>query len=135
MWTGSKMLLNAVLNSETALQFRDTIFKILRVWQYRISSILSRSVQNIRLIECYLVPSSETQGQLVGVGKRLKFRNHLKSLPVIGHKNIFCAQSESSSFRVTFVTSYSSVFTVKLLAHLFYLLARAGEFPLIEKCH
>ena len=34
-----------------------------------------------------------------------QFRNHLKSLPVIGHKNIFCAQSESSSFRVTFVTS------------------------------
>ena len=26
-----------------------------------------------------------------------QFRNHLKSLPVIGHKNIFCAQSESSS--------------------------------------
>ena len=60
-------------------------------------------------------PSSETQGQLVGAGKspngrgkksgeeksRTKigapgillltdqFRNHLKSLPVIGHKNIF----------------------------------------------
>ena len=59
--------------------------------------------------------SSETQGQLVGAGKRLngrgkklgeeksrkkvgapgillltdQFRNHLKSLPVIGHKNIF----------------------------------------------
>ena len=70
-------------------------------------------------------PSSETQGQLVEAGKRLngrgkklgeeksrtkvgapgilllidQFRNHLKSLPVIGHKNIFCAQSESSSFR------------------------------------
>ena len=29
----------------------------------------------------------------------------LKSLPVIGHKNI----SESSSFRVTFVISYSKV--------------------------
>lgn len=108
-------------------------------------------------------PSSETQGQLVGAGKRLngrgkklgeeksrtkvgapgilllidQFRNHLKSLPVIGHKNIFCAQSESSSFRVTFVTSYSKVFTAKLFARLFaiYLLARAGEFPSIEKCH
>ena len=60
--------------------------------------------------------SSETQGQLAGAGKRLngrgkksgeeksktkvgasgillltdQFRNHLKSLPVIGHKNIFC---------------------------------------------
>ena len=79
--------------------------------------------------------SSETQGQLVGAGERLngrgkksgeeksrtkvgapgillltdQFRNHLKSLPVIGHKNIFCAQSESSSFRVTFVTSYSKL--------------------------
>ena len=90
--------------------------------------------------------SSETQGQLVEAGKRLngrgkklgeeksltkvgapgilllidQFRNHLKSLPVIGHKNIFCAQSESSSFRVTFVTSYSKVFTAKLFArHLF----------------
>ena len=66
-----------------------------------------------------------------------QFGNHLKSLPVIGHKNIFCAQSESSSFRVTFVTSYSKVFTAKLFARLFaiYLLARAGEFPSIEKCH
>ena len=106
-----------------------------------------------------------------------QFRNHLKSLPVIGHKNIFCAQSESSSFRVTFVTSYSKVFTAKLFARLgpvvrslvsanrwlrgiktyrfpwdltlvsanhassnpgqfaIYLLARAGEFPSIEKCH
>ena len=42
---------------------------------------------------------------------RPQFRNHLKSLPVIGHKKYFCAQSESSSFRVTFVTSYSSVFS------------------------
>ena len=110
-----------------------------------------------------VISSSETQGQLVGAGKRLngrgkklgeeksrkkvgapgillltdQFRNHLKSLPVIGHKNIFCAQSESSSFRVTFVTSYSKVFTAKLFARLFaiYLLARAGEFPSIEKCH
>ena len=110
-----------------------------------------------------LFPSSETQGQLVGAGKRLngrgkklgeeksrkkvgapgillltdQFRNHLKSLPVIGHKNIFCAQSEASSFRVTFVTSYSKVFTAKLFARLFaiYLLARSGEFPSIEKCH
>ena len=68
-----------------------------------------------------------------------QFRNHLKSLTVISikHKNIFCAQSESSSFRVTFVTSYSNVFTAKLFARLFaiYLLARAGEFPSIEKCH
>ena len=92
-----------------------------------------------------VLTSSETQGQLVGAGKRLngrgkkkkeeksrkkvgapgillltdQFRNHLKSLPVIGHKNIFCAQSESSSFRVTFVTSYSKVFTAKLFARLF----------------
>ena len=44
-----------------------------------------------------------------------QFRNHLKSLPVIGHKNIFCAESESSSVRVTFVTSYSKVFTAKHL--------------------
>ena len=49
----------------------------------------------------------------------------------------FCAQSESSSFRVTFVTSYSKVFSAKLFDRLFaiYLLARAGEFPSIEKCH
>ena len=66
-----------------------------------------------------------------------QFRNHLKSLPVIGHKNIFCAQSESSSVRVTFVTSYSKAFTAKHFARLFaiYLLARTGEFPSIEKCH
>ena len=52
----------------------------------------------------------------------------------IGHKNIL---PESSSFRVTFVNSYSKVFTAKLFARLFaiYLLARAGEFPSIEKCH
>ena len=57
-----------------------------------------------------------------------------KSLPVIGHKNIFCAQSESSSFLVTFMTSYSKVFTAKLFDRLFaiYLLARAEEFPSIE---
>ena len=48
-----------MLNSATARQFRDTIFKILRVRQYRISSILSRPVQNIRLIECYLVPGHQ----------------------------------------------------------------------------
>ena len=85
--------------------------------------------------------SSETQGQLVGAGERLngrgkksgeeksrtkvgapgillltdQFRNHLKSLPVIGHKNIFCVQSESSSFRVTFVTSYSKLFSANFL--------------------
>ena len=66
-----------------------------------------------------------------------QFRNHLKSLPVIGHKNIFCAQSESSSFRVTFGTFYSKVFTAKLFARLFaiYLLAPAGKFPSIEKGH
>ena len=66
-----------------------------------------------------------------------QFRNHLKSLPVIGHKKYFCAQSESSSFSVPFVTSYSKVFTAKLFDRLFaiYLLARAGEFPSIEKCH
>ena len=66
-----------------------------------------------------------------------QFRNHLKSLPVIGHKKYFCAQSESRSFRVPFVTSYSKVFTAKLFDRLFaiYLLARAGEFASIEKCH
>ena len=65
-----------------------------------------------------------------------QFRNHLKSLPVIGHKKYFCAQSESSSFRVPFGTSYSKVFTAKLFDRLFaILLARAGEFPSIEKCH
>ena len=79
-------------------------------------------------------PSSETQGQLVGAGERLngrgkksgeeksrtkvgapgillltdQFRNHLKSLPVI-------AQSESSSFRVTFVTSYTKLFSANFL--------------------
>ena len=68
-----------------------------------------------------LTSSSETQGQLVGAGKRLngrgkklaeeksrkkvgapgillltdQFRNHLKSLPVIGHKKYFCAQSQA----------------------------------------
>ena len=36
----------------------------------------------------------------------------------------FCAQSESSHFHVTFVTSYSKVFTEKLFDHLF-----AIEFP------
>ena len=66
-----------------------------------------------------------------------QFRNLLKALPVIGHKKYFCAQSESSSLRVPFVTSYSKVFTAKLSDRLFaiYLLARAGEFPSIEKCH
>ena len=44
-----------------------------------------------------------------------QFRNHLESLPVIGHKNIFCVQSESSSFRVTFVTSYSKLFSANFL--------------------
>ena len=53
------MLLNAVLNSATARQFRDTIFKIPRVRQYRISRILSQSVLNIRFIECYLVPDHQ----------------------------------------------------------------------------
>ena len=43
----TKKLPNTVLNSATARQFRDTIFKILRVWQYRISSVLSQSVHNI----------------------------------------------------------------------------------------
>ena len=97
----------------------------------------------IKLSGTTKISSSETQGQLVGAGKRLngqgkksgeeksrtkvgapgillltdQFRNHLKSLPVIGHKNIFCAQSESSSVRVTtFVTSYSKVFTAKHFA-------------------
>ena len=34
-------------------------FQILRVRQYRISSILSQSVRNIRFIECYLVPDHQ----------------------------------------------------------------------------
>ena len=55
----TKMLLNTVLNSATAWQFRDTIFKIFRVRQYRISSILIQSVHNIRFIECYLVPDHQ----------------------------------------------------------------------------
>jgi len=53
------MLLNTVLKSATARQFQDTIFKILRVLQYCISSILSQSVQNIRLIGCYLLPDHQ----------------------------------------------------------------------------
>ena len=36
----------------------------------------------------------------------------------------FCAQSESSSFRVTFVTSYSKVFTGKLFDRLFAIFVR-----------
>ena len=48
------MLLNTTLNSETARQFRGTIFKILRVF-----CILSQSVHNIQLIECYLVPDHQ----------------------------------------------------------------------------
>ena len=48
------MLLNTVLNSTTARQFRDKIFlKILRVWH---NCILGQSVHNIRFVECYLVP-------------------------------------------------------------------------------
>ena len=53
------MLLNTVFNSATARQFQDKIFKILRVRQYRFSSILSQSVHNIRFIECYLVPEHQ----------------------------------------------------------------------------
>ena len=34
-------------------------FQILRVRQYRISSILSQSVRNIPFIECYLVPDHQ----------------------------------------------------------------------------
>ena len=112
-------------------------------------------VENTKI--ALLTSSSETQGQLVGAGKRLngrgkksgeeksrtkvgapgillltdQFRNHLKSLPVIGQKNICCAQSESSSFHVTFVTSYSKVFTAKLFARVFainYLLVQES-FP------
>ena len=70
------------------------------------------------------LPSSETQGQLVGAGKSLngrgkksgeeksrmkigapgillltdQFRNHLKSLPVIGHKNIFVPNQSPALF-------------------------------------
>ena len=65
----TKMLPNTVLNSATARQFRDMIFKILRVWQYRISSVLSQSVHNIG-IECYLVPFATK-----GLAKRLQHFN------------------------------------------------------------
>ena len=70
------------------------------------------------------IPSSETQGQLVEAGKSLngrgkksgeeksrtkigapgillltdQFRNHLKSLPVIGHKNIFVPNQSPALF-------------------------------------
>ena len=54
-----KMLLNTMLNSANPRRFQDTIFKILRVRQYRISIILSQSMQNIRLIECYHVPDHQ----------------------------------------------------------------------------
>ena len=101
--------------------------------------------------------SSETQGQLVGAGKRLngrgkklgeeksrkkvgapgillltdQFRNHLKSLPVIGHKNIFCAQSqarilngfgtgrlreESQGLLLSFLTFLRPIFSLARLA-------------------
>ena len=63
------MLLNTVFNSATAQQFRDTIFKILRVQQYCISSILSQSVG---FIECYLVPDHQEV-----VNKLCKFRQPL----------------------------------------------------------
>ena len=102
----------------------------------------------INLLNSWFSPSSETQGHLVVAGKRLngrakksgeeksrkkvgasgtllltdQFQNHFKSLPVIGHKNIFCAQSESSSFHVTFVTSYSNMFTAKHFARLIAIL-------------
>lgn len=48
-----------LLNSATARHFRDKIFKILYVRQYRISSILSQSVHNIQFIACYLVPDHQ----------------------------------------------------------------------------
>ena len=50
---------NAPLHSATAWQFRDKIFKILCVLQYRISCIFSQSVRNIRFIECCLVPDHQ----------------------------------------------------------------------------
>ena len=50
------MLLNKELNSATARQFRGTTHG---VGQYRISSILSQSVHNIRFIEGYLVPDHQ----------------------------------------------------------------------------
>ena len=108
------------------------------------------------------ISSSETQGQLVGRKKSKRARKKIgrrevknenrspwdsslnqpvtkpfKILACDWAQKYFCAQSESSSFRVTFVTSYSKVFTAKLFDRLFaiYLLARAGEFPSIEKCH
>ena len=53
------LLLSKVVKALTARQFQDTIFKILLVRQYCISSILSQSVQNIRLIECYHFPDHQ----------------------------------------------------------------------------
>ena len=41
------------------IEMKTIEFKILLVRQYRISSILSLSVQNIRLIEWYLVPDHQ----------------------------------------------------------------------------
>ena len=55
----TKILVNTVLNSATARQYRNTIFQILRVRQYRISSILSQSLHDIRFIECYFVPDHQ----------------------------------------------------------------------------
>ena len=46
---------NTVLSSATARQFRETIFKILHVWQYRISTVLSQSA---------ISPSSTTSSQI-----------------------------------------------------------------------
>ena len=66
-----------------------------------------------------------------------QFRNHLKSLPVIGHKNIFLFVLLSFFFSCYFRDFLFEGVQRKLLARLFaiYLLAHAGEFPSIKKCH
>ena len=86
--------------------------------------IINQACVYLKLASAYMNPSSETQGQLVGAGKsrngrgkksgeeksRTKigapgilllndqFRNHLKSLPVIGHKNIFVPNQSPALF-------------------------------------
>ena len=79
---------------------------------------------HLQILGFPIAASSETQGQFVGAGKRLngqgkksgeeksrtkigapgillltdQFRNHLKSLPVIGHKNIFVPNQSPALF-------------------------------------
>ena len=79
---------------------------------------------HLQILGFPIAASSETQGQFVGAGKRLngqgkksgeeksrtklgapgillltdQFRNNLKSLPVIGHKNIFVPNQSPALF-------------------------------------